>query len=85
MTSHSVSHRLDQLLGSLGGESWADVALRPRAFLRCCHRPADRSVLVGQDAVVLIVRYICERLSEQEVMGIQAVDPLPPGRSPAST
>ena len=33
-------------------------------------------MLVGHDAVVLIVRYICERLGEQEVLGIQADDPV---------
>lgn len=52
-----------------GGESWADVALRLRAFLAdVVADPADRAVLVGHDAVVLLVRYICERLSEQEVL-----------------
>lgn len=60
-----------------GGESWADVALRLRAFLSDLGAdPADRAVLVGHDAVVLLVRYICERLSEQQVLSIQADDPV---------
>jgi broad specificity phosphatase PhoE len=60
-----------------GGESWADVALRLRAFLaEVVTHPGDRAVLVGHDAVVLLVRYICERLSEQEVLAIQADDPV---------
>ena len=60
-----------------GGESWADVALRLRSFLAdLLVAPADRAVLVGHDAVVLLVRYICERLTEQEVLGIQADDPV---------
>lgn len=60
-----------------GGESWADVALRLRVFLADLGGdPAERAVLVGHDAVVLLVRYICERLSEQEVLEIQADDPV---------
>jgi broad specificity phosphatase PhoE len=60
-----------------GGESWADVALRLRMFLADLGGdPADRAVLVGHDAVVLLVRYICERMSEQDVLGIQADDPV---------
>lgn len=60
-----------------GGESWADVALRLRSFLAdLAVDPADRAVLVGHDAVVLLVRYICERLTDQEVLQIQADDPV---------
>jgi broad specificity phosphatase PhoE len=60
-----------------GGESWADVVLRLRAFLQDIDAvTAERAVLVGHDAVVLLVRYICERLTEQEVLGIQADDPV---------
>ena len=60
-----------------GGESWVDVAFRLRAFLADLDAdPADRAVLVGHDAVVLLVRYICERLSEQQVLSIQADDPV---------
>lgn len=60
-----------------GGESWADVALRLRSFLTdLLADPADRTVLVAHDAVVLLIRYVCERLTEQEVLDIQASDPV---------
>jgi broad specificity phosphatase PhoE len=60
-----------------GGESWADVALRLRSFLSdLAADPADRGVIVGHDAVVLLLRYICEGLTEQQVLGIQAESPV---------
>ena len=60
-----------------GGESWADVALRLRSFLSdLAADPADRGVIVGHDAVVLLLRYICERLTEQQVLAIQAESPV---------
>jgi broad specificity phosphatase PhoE len=60
-----------------GGESWADVALRLRSFLaELASDPSDRAVIVGHDAVVLLLRYICERLTEQEALAIQADSPV---------
>ncbi len=52
-----------------GGESWADVALRIRSFF-AAPVPGDepggdrRIVVVTHDAVVLLVRYVLERLTE---------------------
>lgn len=56
-----------------GGESWADVALRVRSVLHDIDADdADRRVLVvAHDAVVLLFRYVCERLDEAEVMRIR--------------
>jgi broad specificity phosphatase PhoE len=53
-----------------GGESWADVALRIRsvladlANLNTATRPV---VLVTHDAVILLVRYVLERLDEGQL------------------
>lgn len=60
-----------------GGESWADLVLRLRSFLAdLATHPADRAVLVAHDAVVLLIRYICEGLSEEQVLAIQAEEPV---------
>lgn len=55
-----------------GGESWADVALRLRAALRDLQeRDAGRRVLVVvHDAVVMLLRYVLEELTEDELMTI---------------
>jgi broad specificity phosphatase PhoE len=55
-----------------GGESWADVLLRLRALLRELRQdhPDGRVLLVGHEAVVLLVRYLVERLDEAELMKI---------------
>jgi broad specificity phosphatase PhoE len=61
-----------------GGESWADVALRLRSFIRDLDFvPGDvRGVVVCHDAIVLMIRYVCEGLVEQQVLDIQATDPV---------
>ncbi len=55
-----------------GGESWADVALRTRTLLTELDQLWDgcRVLLVCHDALILIVRYICEGLSEAQVLEI---------------
>lgn len=55
-----------------GGESWADVALRLRSVLRDIDEQEDgrRVAVVCHDAVVLLVRYICERLRERDLLDI---------------
>lgn len=55
-----------------GGESWADVALRLRAALDDVQRrEAGRRVLVvSHDAVVMLLRYVLEELTEDELMTI---------------
>lgn len=56
-----------------GGESWADVALRVRAVLVDLRldAPGERVLLVAHDVVVLILRYLLEDMTEQEVLGLQ--------------
>ncbi|MDT4893651.1 MAG: hypothetical protein QOE97_2686 [Pseudonocardiales bacterium] len=53
-----------------GGESWADMALRLRSLLFDLERlETDRRVLVAaHDAVVLLLRYICEGWTEGQVL-----------------
>ncbi|MBI9113531.1 histidine phosphatase family protein [Sanguibacter suaedae] len=54
-----------------GGESWADVALRVRAFLGDLERSAagtDRVLVAAHDAVIMVFRYVCEGMTEQEVL-----------------
>ncbi|WP_127783587.1 histidine phosphatase family protein [Rhodococcus sp. X156] len=55
-----------------GGESWADVILRLRTWLADLERttPHQRVLVVAHDMVILGIRYICEQLSEEEVLAI---------------
>ncbi|WP_198319390.1 histidine phosphatase family protein [Actinopolyspora erythraea] len=55
-----------------GGESPADVALRLRSFLRDLDR-AKSALVVGHDAVVLLLRYITEAASEEELWRLPPV------------
>jgi broad specificity phosphatase PhoE len=64
-----------------GGESWADVVLRIRSFLRDLDSlpglPEDaRVIIVCHDALVLLFRYVCQQLSERELLEIGATDPV---------
>jgi broad specificity phosphatase PhoE len=61
-----------------GGESWADVVLRLRSFLRDLNDLPEgtRVVIMCHDALVLLFRYICEHLNEQQVLEIGANDPV---------
>ena len=56
-----------------GGESWADVALRLRSLLSDLDHtePGRRVLLVAHDAVILLVRFVCEGLTETGLMEIQ--------------
>ncbi len=53
-----------------GGESWADMALRLRSVLSDIDREesGQRVLIVAHDAVVMLLRYICERLDEHGVL-----------------
>lgn len=55
-----------------GGESWADVALRLRSLLADIDRREDgrRVALVCHDAVIMLVRYLCEDLTEEEILAL---------------
>jgi probable phosphoglycerate mutase len=54
------------------GESWSDVLLRLRSLLRDLRlsHPGHRILLVGHEAVVLLVRYLTESQSEAELMAV---------------
>ncbi len=65
-----------------GGESWSDVALRARSFLTDPvpgETPAGdrRIVVVTHDAVVLLIRFILERLSEAQLFEIATAGSVP--------
>jgi broad specificity phosphatase PhoE len=55
------------------GESWADVALRLRSVLGDIDRehPGGRVLVVAHDAIVVLTRYIIERLTEEELLDIE--------------
>ncbi|NJC72798.1 histidine phosphatase family protein [Planosporangium thailandense] len=80
LTTHGVQTRLPaeaerrRRLGKFyyrppGGESWADVALRLRSLLGDLRRDhADgRVLLVGHEAVVYLLRYLIEDLTEADL------------------
>ncbi|MCO6006088.1 histidine phosphatase family protein [Actinoallomurus purpureus] len=56
-----------------GGESWADMALRLRSVLADIDReyPRGRILVVAHDAIVVLTRYIIERLSEEELLDVE--------------
>jgi broad specificity phosphatase PhoE len=59
------------------GESWADLALRVRSALSDIERIDDERVLVMcHDAVILVFRYVCEQLTESEVLHIARENPV---------
>jgi broad specificity phosphatase PhoE len=55
-----------------GGESWADVALRLRSMLGelDSSRTPYRVLVVSHEAIIMLIRYICEGLSESELLDI---------------
>jgi len=57
-----------------GGESWADVVLRLRSLLMDLDRVDDgrRVALVCHDAVIWLLRYICENLDEATLLDLAA-------------
>ena len=61
-----------------GGESWADVALRVRSVLGDIERieGGDRLLLVVHDAVLMLFRYVCEGMTETEVLEIARATPV---------
>ncbi|HEX8631520.1 MAG TPA: histidine phosphatase family protein [Catenuloplanes sp.] len=83
LTSRGVRARLPaeatrrQWLGKFyyrppGGEAWTDVALRLRSLLGDISRDHDgrRVLLVGHEAIVLLVRYLLDGLTEAELMSL---------------
>ena len=55
-----------------GGESWADVALRLRSFVDTISRECrgERILIVSHQVVVLMFRYILEKLGEADILDI---------------
>lgn len=54
-----------------GGESWADMALRIRSFLRDI--PDTRTaVIVTHDAMIMLFRYVCQEWGEAELLDLAA-------------
>jgi broad specificity phosphatase PhoE len=55
-----------------GGESWCDVALRVRSALDSIAREhgGEHVLVVTHEVVILMFRYVLERLTEAEVLGI---------------
>jgi broad specificity phosphatase PhoE len=55
-----------------GGESWCDVALRVRSALDSISREhaGDRVLIVAHEVVVLMFRYVIERLTEADVLAL---------------
>ncbi|MCP2636472.1 histidine phosphatase family protein [Microbacterium sp. HD4P20] len=52
-----------------GGESWADVALRLRSFLRdALGGPGESVMMVAHDAVVMLLLYVLLPLREEELL-----------------
>jgi broad specificity phosphatase PhoE len=60
-----------------GGESLADVALRVRAVLAdLAHCPEQRVLIVGHDAVVLMLRYTIDNLTEPDLRAVIRDNPV---------
>ena len=61
-----------------GGESFGDIAVRLSAFLDdlAGDHPGERVLVVAHDAVVLMMRYVIERLTWHEVAAIVAQGPV---------
>jgi broad specificity phosphatase PhoE len=55
-----------------GGESWSDVLLRIRAVLDDIRRDCDgqRVLVIAHQVVVLLVRYVVEQMTEEEILAI---------------
>ncbi|MDB5486187.1 MAG: phosphoglycerate mutase [Tardiphaga sp.] len=57
-----------------GGESWCDVILRLRSMMDTIsiHYSGKRVLIVAHQVVVLCMRYLLEKLDEQEILAIDA-------------
>jgi broad specificity phosphatase PhoE len=61
-----------------GGESWADVVLRVRSFVRDLEVLPDgaRALVVCHDNLVLAHRYVCEGLDEAGILAVGSSTPV---------
>ncbi len=56
-----------------GGESWADVAMRLRSFLRdALEVPGDTALIVAHDAVVMLFLYLLLPMEEAQLLDFAA-------------
>jgi broad specificity phosphatase PhoE len=57
-----------------GGESWCDVILRLRTVIDtlCRELRGERVVLVSHSVVVLCFRYLLERMTEEQILAVDA-------------
>ena len=76
-SEHPDQAEFRQLLGKFyhrppGGESWCDVILRLRSMLDTVslHYEGKRVLIVGHQVVVLCMRYIIEKLDEEQILAI---------------
>jgi len=55
-----------------GGESWADVIFRQRSVLDTLTRDyrGERVLIVSHQVVILMYRYLLERMTEQEILAV---------------
>jgi probable phosphoglycerate mutase len=55
-----------------GGESWCDIALRLRSFVSDLrsNSSTDRRLIVTHDAVIVMFRFVCEQLYEDDLYAI---------------
>ena len=62
-----------------GGESWCDVILRLRSFLEMLTREyrGDRVLVVAHQVIVNCVRYLLERLDEEQILTIDRLGDVP--------
>jgi len=62
-----------------GGESWCDVILRLRSFLDMLAREhrGDRVLVVAHQVIVNCMRYLLERLDEQQILAIDRLGDVP--------
>ena len=62
-----------------GGESWCDVILRLRSVLDTITREyrGDRMLIVAHQVIVSCFRYLLERMSEEQVLGIDRATDVP--------
>ena len=74
---HPEQARFRAVLGKFyhrppGGESWCDVILRLRSLLDtvALHYAGRRALVVTHQVVLLCLRYLLERLSEEEILAI---------------
>lgn len=60
-----------------GGESWNDLALRLRSFVRDLEAAhAARVLVVCHDAPIMVLRYVLEGLTEERVLELGRVQPI---------